>query len=87
MIHSICPTLRVGLIGSDRTNVVGFSVIVPCDYLEHVDLGSHGNNLFHPRSYEPVVTSIDPVLVVAVDTVVLLVNMVQVRIRQERDVL
>jgi hypothetical protein len=76
VIHSICPALGVGLIGTDRTNVVRFSVIVPCDYLEHVDLVSHGNDLFHSRSEEPVVASINPVLVVAVDTVVLLVSVV-----------
>lgn len=29
VVHSFCPALRIGLIGTDRTNVVGLSVVIP----------------------------------------------------------
>ena len=63
--------MRVRLIDSDRSNVVGLSVIVPRDDLHHVDFITHGNDLFHSSGKEPVVASVDPVFVITVDTVVL----------------
>lgn len=48
MVHTVGPALRVGLISSNRPDIMRFSVIVPRDDFDHVDLVSHSDDLLHP---------------------------------------
>jgi len=70
MIVPIHPSLRVRLSSFDRSDVRRLSVVVPSQGLDQIELVPVGDESFPSRSVEPIVRSVDPVLVPAVDSVV-----------------
>ena len=71
MIKPVDPLLRHRLDACDRANVVGFAIVVPGINLYEVYLCPVLDQLFPALGEEPVVASVDEVLIIRLRAVVL----------------
>lgn len=70
MVEPVDPSLTVRLSAFDRANVVRFAIVVPGDDFDDGDLITVGDHGFPSLGVEMVVSEVDPVLVVSLQSVV-----------------
>lgn len=74
MVKPVDPLLRHRLHAFDGPNVVGLAIVVPCVDFDKVHHGSVPDRAFPALGEEPVVASVDEVLVIRILAVVLFVT-------------